>query len=420
LAGVIVTKNVVILGAGFAGMNVARHLERLARPDELSVTIVSRENYMLFTPMLPEVSSGSIAPRHIAPPLRAILPETAFELGEITGVDFATRVVALRRLGGEGNAELPFDQLVVALGAENSTHGVPGAAEHTIPLKNLQDAVKLRDVAITALENAATTPDDSERAALMTFVVIGGGFSGVETAGELLAFLRSATRFYPRIRTGGLRVVLVAGGPRLLEQLPAELGALAQDMLGRRGVEVVLEDEVASVDRAGVTLKSGKCYATRCAVWSAGVRPSSLAAALQLAHSPHHAIEVNADFSVPGSPGIWALGDCARVPQAGGGACPQTAQHAVHQAKRLASNILATFRDRQTQPYGYRVRGMMASLGAREGLAKIGNVKIGGLPAWFLWRAYYLSQLPGIDRKARVLLDWTLDFPFPGDIASVR
>ena len=402
-------------------MNVARHLERSARRDELCVTIVNRENYALFTPMLPEVSSGAIEPRHIAPPLRAVLPKSMFELGEVTGVDTAARTVAVRRSNGAGNASLPFDHLVVALGSENSTHGIPGASEHTFPLKTLADAIALRSVTITALENAATTSSDAERRSLTTFVVVGGGFTGVEAAGELLSFLRAASRFYPRIEDGDIRVVLVAGSDRLLEQLPGSLGKRAHRMLGERGVEVVLDDAVASVDAGGLTLASGKRYETQCVLWSAGVRPSPLAAELDLAHSKHHAIVVNADLSVANAPGVWALGDCAQIPKPGGGAYPQTAQHAVHEAPLLARNLLATLRGRRTKPYTYRAIGMMASLGAREGLAEIaGRFTIAGLAGWLLWRMYYLCQLPGNDRKARVVLDWTLAFPFPADIASVR
>ncbi|HEY5340414.1 MAG TPA: NAD(P)/FAD-dependent oxidoreductase [Candidatus Aquilonibacter sp.] len=414
-------KRVVIVGGGFAGMNVALHLERSARRGEVAVTIVNRENYMLFTPMLPEVCSGSIEPRHIAPPLRAILRKTAFELGDVAGVDVKGHTVSVRRRRDEGTATLPFDHLVVALGAENSTHGVPGAAEHTYPLKDLHDAISLRDVTITALENAATVTGDKERRCLTTFVVAGGGFTGVEVAGELLAFLRSAAQFYPRIERDDVRLVLIAGSDRLLEQLPPALGERAHDLLGRRGVDIVLDDQVASVDAGGITLASGKRYETRCVVWSAGVRPAPLAAKLDLEHSKHGAIAVNADLSAVGTPGIWALGDCAHIPMPGGGAYPQTAQHAVHEAKRMALNLLATLRGRATKPYVYRARGMMASLGAHEGLAEIGGrVTITGLAGWFLWRTYYLSQLPGNDRKARVALDWTLDFPFPQDIASTR
>ena len=259
------SKRIVILGAGFAGTNVARQLARLARRDEIAVTIVNRENYMLFTPMLPEVSSGSIEPRHVAPPLRAILHSASFELGEVTSVDLEKRAVVVKRRRSEGVATIPFDQLVVALGAESSTHGIPGAQEHSFALKTLQDAIALRDVAITALENAATSSDDEERRNLTTFVVVGGGFTGVEAAGELLAFLRSAARFYPRIESGDIRVVVIAGSDHLLEQLPSRLGKRAHAMLARRGVEVVLGDEVAAVDAGGINLSSGS--ATKRAAW---------------------------------------------------------------------------------------------------------------------------------------------------------
>jgi NADH dehydrogenase len=213
-------EKVVILGAGFAGMNVARHLERYGRRGELAVTIVNRENYMLFTPMLPEVASGSIEPRHITPPLRAIVRKTSFELGDVSEVDVDARTVTVTKRRDAGNTVLPFDHLVVALGAESSTHGIPGADEHTFPLKTVHDAVVIRDVTITALENAAVAPDENERGRCTTFVVVGGGFTGVEAAGEMLAFLRSASRFYPHIERSDVRVVLVAGSDRLLEELP--------------------------------------------------------------------------------------------------------------------------------------------------------------------------------------------------------
>jgi NADH dehydrogenase len=415
------TQRIVILGGGFAGMNVARALERGARRDEVAVTVVNRENYMLFTPMLPEVASGSIEPRHIAPSLRSVLPKSVFELGDATAVDFAKRAVTVRKRRSGETVTLPFDQLVLALGSESSTDGVPGAQAHTFPLETLQDAVNLRDVAITSLENAATSDDEAERRGLTTFVVVGGGFTGVEAAGELLAYLRVSARFYPTIAAQSIRVVLVAGSDRLLEQLPPALGTQAQRMLGARGVEIVLSDEAASVDAGGITLASRTRFESRCVIWSAGVRPATLAERLGVPHAKHEAIAVNPDLSVKDMPGVWALGDCADVPKPGGGAYPRTAQHAVREAKLLARNMLAKLRGRRTKPFAYRSLGMMASLGAHQGLGLLGGrFALSGLPAWLLWRAYYLWQLPGTDRKARVGIDWGLDFPFPSDIASVR
>lgn len=413
-------QRVVILGAGFAGTAVARALERRARPGEVSVTLANRENYTLFTPMLPEVSSGAIEPRHIAPPLRALLHKSQFEMGEVESVDLEQCAVVVRNKKAARSSRLPYDHLVIALGAITSTHGVPGADSHTFPLKTMDDAIAQRNETIRSLEAAATLDDDRERRAFLTFVVVGGGFTGVEAAGELLGFLRSAARFYPRVERDDVRVVLVAGGPRLLPQLPQSLGDGAAKMLAQRGVEVVLNDDAAAVDGGGVTLASGRRYESKTIIWSAGVATPPLVAHLDVEHSKHHAIVVNPDLSVPNRSGVWAVGDCAQIPKPGGDFYPQTAQHALREAPVLARNLLATLRGRPTKPFAYKTLGMMASIGGREGLADIRNrFTLTGLPAWLLWRAYYLSRLPGRFRKTRVALDWALTLPFPQDIASV-
>lgn len=413
-------QRVVILGAGFAGSTVARRLEPRVRASELDVTLVNRENYLLFTPMLPEVSSGAIEPRHIAPPLRALLRKARFELGEVEGVDFERRAVTVHNPKTGRRTELSYDQLVVALGAQTSTHGVPGAETHTFPLKTLDDAIALRRETICALEAAATLSDERERKRYLTFVFVGGGFTGVEAAGEMLGFLRSIAHFYPHCETGDLRVVLVAGGSALLPQLPASLGAGAATMLAQRGVEIVFDDNAAAVDGGGLTLASGKRYESKTIVWSAGITTSRLVAELDLDHSKHGAIVVRPDLSVPKHRGVWALGDCAQVPKPGGGFYPQTAQHAVREAPLLARNVLAAVRGRKTKPFAYKTLGMMASIGGREGLADLRDkLTLRGLPAWLLWRAYYLSQLPGLQRKTCVALDWALSLIFPSDITSV-
>ncbi len=410
---------VVILGTGFAGLTVARQLRH--RRADLAIHAVNRENYALFTPMLPEVASGSIEPRHIAEPFRNAVPGATFVLGEVEGVDFGARSVATRHPVTGETTQLGYDQLVIALGAISSTHGIPGADAHTFGLKTLADAIRLRDELIRSLEAAAVSGDDAERRRLLTVAVVGGGFTGVEAAGELLAYLRAAARQYRGLDAASLRVVLVAGGDRILEQLPARFGSRAQAMLAKRGVEIVLGDEVASVDAGGLTLKSGRRFESKTVVWSAGVRVPELVEQLDLPHSEHHAIQTNPDFSVAGRPGVWALGDCAAVPKPGGGSYPQTAQDAVREGALLARNIDAALRGRRTRPFRYQSMGMMASLGAREGLAELpGGHLLAGFPAWLLWRAYYLSRLPGASRKTRVALDWALSLPFSEDIASIR
>jgi len=416
-----VARRIVILGGGFGGFTVARALERRARPGELDVTLVDRHNYSLFTPMLPEVASGSIEPRHITPPFRGSLHHTTFELGTIRDVDDTKKIVTIDRPRDGGTVDVPFDELVIAVGTQNSTHGVPGADVHGLPLKTLEDAVVLRDAVVTALELAATTHDLDERRSRATFVVVGGGFTGVEAVGELNAYIRDVLPKYESLDAADLRVVIVAGGKALLHQLPGAIGERAAAMLAGRGVEVIFDDEVAAVDGGGLTLASGKRITSGTVVWSAGIRAMPLVEHLGVPLVAHHAIAVEPDLSVTGMPGYWALGDCAHVPKSGGGAYPQTAQHAVHEATRLARNLIRRTRGRGTKPYSYEGAGMMASIGAHQGVASLGpGIILAGLPAWFLWRTYYLSQLPSFGRKVRVAVDWTLDARLPKDIASIR
>ncbi len=409
--------HVVILGGGFAGLATARALERRR---DLAVTVVARDNYSLFTPMLPEVASGAVEPRHIAQPLRVALRSSTFELGEVTGVDFERKVVHVGETTTHGTRQVAYDALVIALGATTSTHHIPGADDHTYPLKTLEDATHLRRAIVGMLEFAAPSNDPEERREALTFVVVGGGFTGVEAAGELRGYVRRILRYYPGIAKDDVRVVLVAGSDDLLHQLPKRFGKRATKMLRARGIDVVLGDQVASVDSGGLTLKSGKRYASRTIVWSAGVRPVPLLESLDIPKSEHHAIAVGPDFSVPQRKNVWALGDCAAIPKPGGGSYPQTAQDAVREGSLLARNIRAALRGHKQRAFRYKSPGMMASLGACQGLAELGpGIMIAGFPAWLLWRGYYLSRLPGSGRKVRVALDWFLNLPFPGDIASI-
>lgn len=409
---------VVILGAGFAGVSVARHLRHCR---DVEVTLIDRNNFSLFTPMLPEVASGAIEPRHIAQPLRAALRGIRPMLGSVQSVDFQRRSIALEGTFDGKSASVPFDSLVLALGAAVSTHGIPGAGEHTFALKSIDDAIALRSQTIRMLENASGPTSGEQRHRALTFVVVGGGFTGVEAAGELRGYLRTVARFFPALRRDEMRVILVAGSKRLLEQLPPRFGERALTMFIRRGIEVILDDDVASADSGGLTLKSGRRIASATIVWSAGVRPSPLVEGLDVPHSPHRAVVVNPDFSVQDRPGVWAAGDCAQIPKPGGGYFAQTAQDAVREGPLLARNIIAANNGKRTRVFRYRSPGMMASLGHREGLAEIGpGILIAGLPAWLLWRAYYLSRLSGAGQKVRVALDWLVSFFFPGDLASIR
>lgn len=408
---------VAVLGAGFAGFTVARSL--ISGDDDIQVVAVNRTNYILFTPMLPEVASGEIEPRHIAQPIRTALPEVEFVLGEVKGVDFENRSVSTCHPFTGKTTNVQYDQIVIALGAESSTHHIPGAAQYTVPLKTLQDAVNVRAALIRSLEAASASESAEERRSLLTVAIVGGGFTGVEAGGEVLSYLHAALEQYRNLNERDLHVVLIAGTDKLLEQLPEQFGTQANEMLAARGIEIVFRDDVASIDEGGVTLHSGKRFDCKTVIWSAGVGVPELVEHLDLPRTEHGAIAVNADMSVSGRPGVWALGDCAAVPKPGGGTYPQTAQHAVREAEVLAGNIKASLRGGATSPCTYHTLGMMASLGHREGLADIGGFMISGGLAWALWRAYYFSRLPGAQRKTRVALDWALSLPFPSDIANI-
>jgi NADH dehydrogenase len=410
-------KRIVILGAGFAGMSVAQHLERNRK---LEVYIVDRNNYMLFTPMLPEISSGAVESRHIARPLRSALRRSTIILGDVIGVDFDHRTVMLGDVLEGAATALQFDALVVALGAASSTHGIPGAQEHSFPLQTIEDGVRLRNHAIRMLETATSSADPAVRKKTLTFVIVGGGFTGVEAAGELRGYLTSLCRFYPSIRPDDIRVVLVCSGDRLLEQLPERFGLRAAAMLETRGIEIVLGNDAVSVDAAGVTLASGKRYESGGVVWSAGVRPAPIIEHLALKQSKHHAVIVNPDFSVPDRSDVWSIGDCAQIPKPGGGFFAQTAQDAIVEAPLLAHNIIASMNGHATRAFRYRSPGMMAALGHREGIAELWfGIMLTGFPAWLLWRMYYLLRLPGAASKVRVALDWSLALFFRDDITSI-
>ncbi len=411
----------MILGGGFAGIATAQRLERLLRPGEAHVTLISRENFSLFTPMLPEVSSGEIDVRHVVTPVRVQLRHTNFILGEVRAIDCTAKAVTFQHtLRGDTDTVI-YDQLVIALGSVISTYGLPGVAQRVFALKTLEDAGILRNRFMWLLELADSTEDEEERRRLLTMVVVGGGFTGVEATGEMVELFKDVTRFFPNIRAGDIRIALVEGGPALLAGLPPKMGVYAERDLRRRGVDVILGEGVKSADDAGLELASGRRIETRTIVWSAGVRVAPIVQETPLPHTKKGALRTGRDLSVSGFPGVWAIGDCAAIPDGADGFYPQTAQHAIREGPVLAENIAATLRGRQTQPFTYASLGMMASLGARKAVAQLpGDRVLTGFLAWFLWRSYYLSRLPGLERKLRVAFDWTLELLFPRDISELR
>lgn len=420
---------IVVLGGGFAGIAVARRLEKKLRPGEAEIALVSRDNFTLFTPMLPEVSSGGLEPRHVATPVRAQLRRTTFVLGEIANLDIASRFVEARHPLTGDVTHLEYDQLVLALGSVTSTFGIPGVAEHTLPLKTLEDAETLRNRIIAALEQAVVTPPGPARARLLTFAVVGGGYTGCECAGELVDFFHSIVRFYRPLHLDDVRMLLIEAGTSLLADLPEAMGRYTTRNLARRKVELIIGDGVTRIDEHGIALQSGTIVPSATIVWSAGVRPSPVLRDLAgVPHARNGGILVNPDMAVIGVPGVWAIGDCAWIPAKPGAEqhdktawYPPTAQHAIREGPSLADNLVAVLRGMPTKPFRYTALGTMASLGARRGVAELpGGFVLTGFLAWFFWRTYYLARLPGFDRKVRVAFDWTIGLIFPRDIAELR
>lgn len=414
-------KRIVILGGGFAAIATAQRLERRLRPGEAEIVLISRENFSLFTPMLPEVSSGALDVRHIVTPIRSQLRRTRFILADVTGIDVQTRTVSYTHTLTGDSETLSYDHVVISIGAATSTFGLPGVAERVFALKTLEDAGILRNRFIWLLELSDTIDDDAERRRLLTLVVVGGGFTGVETAGEMVELFRSVMRFYPHVCKDDVRIVLVEADKTLLPGLPARMGSYSERDLRRRGVDVMLGDGVRSADDDGLELQSGARIETRTIIWSAGIRPRVLEGSDALPRRKNGTIIVAQDMSVPENPGVWAIGDCAAIPDEHGSLYPPTAQHAIREGPVLADNVVAKLRGTPTKPFRYSALGMMASLGARKAVAQLpGNRVLTGFPAWFLWRSYYLSRLPGLDRKMRVAFDWTLELLFPRDISELR
>src|SRR5581483_10820182 len=401
-------RHIVIVGGGFAGLYTALELEkRLKRERDVTVTLLNSENFFLFTPMLPETGAGSIGTRHIVSPLRKLLRRTRFAEVEVTGIDFNSQVVAARHSLTGAAREFHYDYLVLTLGGVTNYFGIPGAADFALPFKSLGDAIYVRNHIIDMLEEAAVEPERADE--LLTFAVVGGGLTGVEVIGQINDFVREAADYYPEIDRRRIRVLLIEAGPRLMAEMNEKLAAFAERVLVKRGVEVRINTAVTGVEQNGFALSSGEQVATQTVIWGAGVAPNPLVAGFDLAKERGR-IRVNEYFEVEGRKNVWALGDCAHIPNPKTGKPhPPTAQHAVREGKRAARNIAAIFGRARRQPFDYDTMGQMAIVGERTGVADLMGLRFSGYFAWFLWRTYYVMRIPQLEKRVRVILDWTLD-----------
>ncbi len=395
-----------MLGGGFAGAYVARLL------GSAGATIVSPENFMLYTPMLPEAASGTLEPRHVVVPLRLMCPHAELLLGRGTALDEGKRLVHV--VTEDGELDVGYEHLVVALGAVPRALPIPGLAEHALSFKSLADAIYLRNHVLRELEAAVADPAAAERH--LTFVFVGAGYAGVEALAELSDLVRDALRYYPELRDAPRRWVLVDAAPKILPEIPARLGDYAARELSRRGVDIRVSTTLESVDDKGAVLSDGTRLETHTVVWTAGVKAHPLLDRLGLPVDDRGRVVVGPTLRVENRDNVWALGDGARVPNEAtpGEPDPPTCQHALRQARRLAKNLKG-----DSSPYRYRMLGQVATLGRYKGIADVLGLRLRGFPGWFVTRTYHLFQLPLVSRKLRVVTDWTVALFFRRDIAEL-
>jgi NADH dehydrogenase len=410
---------VYILGGGFGGLYSALELERrLGRESNIDITLVNRDNFFLFTPMLHEVAASDLELTTIVNPVRKLLRKVQLFAGEVEHIDLGNSRLTLSHGFKRHSHTVPYDYLILALGSIANFHNLPGLADRAITMKSLGDAVALRNRLIAHLEEADTDCAKAEREPLLTFVVAGGGFAGVETIAAVNDFLRHALPLYRNLQETTLRLVLVHAGAAILPELGEELGKYAQGQLAKRGIEIILNTRVLAVSDESVTLTNGMSVRSATIIWTAGTTPNPLLEPLPCSKD-HGRIVVNDHLQVPEFPNVWAVGDCAAIfDKSTGRSCPPTAQHALRQGRVVAQNIVAAIRGRPPKKFSFRALGQMAAIGQRVGVADVLGVKFSGFIAWWLWRTVYLTKLPGWDKKVRVALQWTLDVFFAKDVTQ--
>jgi NADH dehydrogenase len=411
-------KTIVIIGAGFAGVDCARHL-RSRLPHDWDIVLISRENHLVFTPLIAEVVGASINPLHVVWPVRQMVRGVSCRTAIVSQIELRTRQVHYQPLGGR-TALQTYDHLVLACGMTTNLDILPGMAAHGWPLKTLGDALALRNHVIGQLERAEVESVPAARQRLLSFVVVGGGFSGVEVAGEIHDLVQASLRFYRSIPRNEIRVRLLQAGERILLELPASLSEFATRKMQKRGIEVRVNVSVQAVTELGVRLKAGEELLAGTVVSTIGNATHPLIASLGLPLDRGR-LRVEPDMRVIGQSQLWAIGDCAAVPNAVDQmTAPPTAQFAVRQAKQLAKNLVRTIRGEATVPFAFKTQGMFASIGHRTAVGQVYGAKLSGFPAWFFWRALYLAKMPTLARKVQIAFDWAWELLFPRDLVQLN
>jgi NADH:quinone reductase (non-electrogenic) len=412
---------IVLLGGGFAGLHAASHLDdTLARDPNVEITLVNRDNFFLFTPMLHEVAASDLDLTNIVNPVRKLLKRVNFFAGEVESINLERKLVTVSHGFDHHHHELPYDHVVIGLGSITNFFNLPGLEQRALTMKSLGDAIHLRNRLIAHLEEADTECSVDVRRPLLTFVVAGGGFAGVETIAGINDFVREAIRFYTNLREDMLRVVLVHPGEVILPELGEKLGRYADKKLAERGVEIRVNTRVTGVTDSKVELSTGEQIESKALIWTAGTSPNPVLDSLPCLKE-RGCLKVDKMLRVPDWPGVRALGDCALVPDSKTGQYhPPTAQHALRQGKTLAQNLIASLTGESLKPFSFSTIGQLAAIGRRTGVANILGINFSGFIAWWMWRTIYLSKLPRFEKKLRVALDWTLDLLFTKDLVQFQ
>jgi NADH dehydrogenase len=409
----------VIIGAGFSGAYCAQKLERKLARQDVEIILIDEHNYFVFYPLLAEAGTGSLEPRHAVVPIRSFLKSHIFRMARVVQIDLADNRVICRQIELNKQEIIQYDHLVIALGSVTQLPAIPGIREYGFTLKDLGDAISLRDRAIEMLELADSTSDRSLRRQLLHFVVVGGSFTGIEVAGEFEFFLRQGARFFRGIGPDEYQLSVIEMTDRILPALERPLADYAQERLESRNVQFFLRNKVTELGADHLVLENGEVLEARTLIWAAGIAPNPLLRDLDVPQDNRGYILCDADLRVSGLQNVWAIGDCAVNPDPEGRAYPATAQHAVRQGKCLADNLLRVLDGKGTAPCQIGTRGSLAALGCRTGVAEVFGLRLSGFPAWFLWRTVYLLKMPTLSRKFRVALDWSLDLLFSRDFVEL-
>jgi NADH:ubiquinone reductase (H+-translocating) len=414
--------NVVIAGGGFGGFYAARTLARVLAPHSAQVRLVTADNFMLYTPLLPGAAAGTLEPRHVVVPLREELdPSIHLRLAHITGASPERGILHIRSLDGR-DEDLFYDQLVVSIGSVSRTLPIPGLAQHGKGFKSLPEAIALRNHVIRTLEIAETLEDGDARREYLTYVFVGAGYAGLEGLAELQDFTADVIDLYPRCRVTGMRWILVEATERVMPEIGPKLAEFAVRELRGRGIEIRTQTTLDEVTAGSARLSDGENVPTRTLVWTAGVKPHPVLARFGLPLDERGRLVTDSRLQVQGFDNVWAIGDCAAVPDPArkGLPCPPTAQHAIRQGRVVGRNVAAALGGSgRTRKFTYKTKGVFVDMGRRKAVATTGPITWSGTPAWILARSYHLAMMPGAGRRARLLVDWNIGLLFGRDTAEL-